>query len=33
MISPEEYLAAKRFFDTLAKEDSSHLVLERIQGS
>lgn len=33
VISPEEYLAAKRFFDTLAKEDSSHLVLERIQGS
>ena len=33
VISPDEYLAAKRFFDTLAKEDSSHLVLERIQGS
>ena len=33
VISPEEYLAAKRFFDTLAREDSSHLVLERLQGS
>lgn len=33
MISPEEYLAAKQFFDRLAKEDNSHLVLERIQGS
>ena len=32
-ISPEEYLAAKQFFDRLAKEDNSHLVLERIQGS
>ena len=25
---PEEYFAAKRFFDTLAKEDGSHLILE-----
>ena len=33
VISPEEYSAAKQFFDTLAREDSSHLVLERMQGS
>ena len=32
-ISPEEYFAAKRFFDTLAKEDGSRLMLERMQGS
>lgn len=33
VISPVEYAAAKQFFDRLAKEDSSHLILERIQGS
>ena len=33
VISPEEYAAAKHFFDRLAKEDSSHLILERIPGS
>lgn len=33
IISPEEYSAAKQFFDTLAREDSSHLVLELPQGS
>ncbi|MDE0042288.1 MAG: DUF3857 domain-containing protein, partial [Candidatus Poribacteria bacterium] len=33
VISPEEYSAAKQFFDTLAREDSSHLILERMQGS
>ena len=33
VISPEEYSVAKQFFDTLAREDSSHLVLERLQGS
>ena len=33
VIPPEEYSAAKQFFDTLAREDGIHLVLERRQGS
>ena len=33
VISPEEYHAAKQFFDTLAKEDGTHLIIERMQGS
>ena len=33
VISPEDYFAAKQFFDTLAKEDGSHLIIERLQGS
>ena len=33
VIPPAEYSAAKRFFDALAREDKSHLILKRIQGS
>ena len=32
VISPDEYVAAKQFFDRLAKEDGSHLILEPLQG-
>ncbi|MDE0298433.1 MAG: DUF3857 domain-containing protein [Candidatus Poribacteria bacterium] len=33
VIRPDEYAAAKRLFDTLAREDSRHLILVHLQGS
>ncbi len=33
VISPEAYAAAKQFFDRLAREDGSHLILQPLHGS